>query len=304
MQMQIGSAAVLQHLGKDYHRIPRDYDFICTEEEALQCISRWNLCIKSASENKIVAFRSVERLHYEFNLMPEGSPYKLAYEIALPTTKNVYGNLVPSLEFLLALKMTHRFKDGVHFEKTRNDILYLLERGIKPMEDSRFAILEKQFTKNHPKLNVSAKDFFVDAYHVLSHDDLHQSIMSNGVSPSYKKIINGEVWCDMAKFDSLTFEEQIDLAVEESYVLAIERWILPKYGFESIPVLDSVTEEEIREAYKVAVRKVCTRITSGKFRLFCWENYDTIVSRFSYGLYWNFIRTLKAGEIRKFGEDF
>jgi hypothetical protein len=36
-----------------------------------------------------------------------------------------------------------------------------------------------------------------------------------------------------------------------------------------------------REAFDMALSKVCSSITSGWFREFCWENYDAIADLYS-----------------------
>lgn len=218
----------------------------------------------------------------------------------------------PSLEFLLSLKMTHRFKDSVHFDKTRIDILELMRRGISPMRDNMFDEIEAAFLSKPVKLSESAENFFrkSDKFYQANHDDIHQSILgldwlgNNTKIPAYKSILgdDAEVYCDPKKWLELDFEVQCRCAVEEACTLAIERILIPKNGFDAC-LSGTCDAGNPTEMFETSLRKLCTRITSGRFRTFAWRNYDTIKSvyRMHYKNYVsNFIAACIQGKVRRF----
>ena len=83
--------------------------------------------------------------------------------------------------------------------------------------------------------------------------------------PAYTRyMIDGaQVLTSREKFDKLPRIQRLNGVLEESYVLALERSIIP-HG------------NEPKAAFDMALSKVCTSITSGWFRDFAWENYDDV----------------------------
>lgn len=92
---------------------------------------------------------------------------------------------------------------------------------------------------------------------------------------------------DKAKFFSLPREIQLLGVLEESYVLALERSIIPH-------------NSDRRRAFAMAISKVCTSITSGWFREFAWENYDDVVALYDDNFVDKFRAALAAGHIKSF----
>jgi len=310
----IGSTVLKYHAVSNC--VPSDTDFVCTQEEALVYAEVNNIAFSKFTDTKAVG-KNIAGI-FEFNFINDSctNPYKLMYDIAMPcsfciTTQPEYEIYVPSVEFILAVKYSHRFADlsANNFYKTRQDILYLESIGYSPMKHPDFDRIEKLFCNKHPKLNVKAADFFkeTDGFYVYQHDDIHSSIVSpdftaaNAKQPAYKLIIDGEVQCSKEKWDKLTFEQKVDCAIEECFVLALERSIIP---FRS-DTLDTVTRTRcLYTAFDTAIRKVSTRITSGYFREFCWKHLDEITDEAENRIqeyYSNFLTNLKAGRIRKFG---
>jgi len=119
------------------------------------------------------------------------------------------------------------------------------------------------------KIEQKKDDFFktdgVD--YVYDHDSIHRSVAVEAV-PAYTKYMKdgAEVNCDKQKFLSLPEHIKIYGVYEEACVLAIERSLAP------IPL--AMTPEQ---AFKYALMKVCTSITSGWFREYAWENHDKVL---------------------------
>lgn len=79
-----------------------------------------------------------------------------------------------------------------------------------------------------------------------------------------------------------------DLAVlEESYVLALERSLVPFPGGKTP-----------KEAFDMALMKVCTSITSGWFREYAWEHYDAVQAMYNDNYVEKFQRGVINGTVK------
>lgn len=184
------------------------------------------------------------------------------------------GMVVPSLDVLYMLKMSHRFrKNSPHFLKTLRDIQLMKSMGakIRPEYEEWLTWREEITYKNQlPKLNVSKKEFFSgdNVPYIYEHDSLHEAIKFKDV-PAYTLFSGGEVWSDMKKFETLAEEDKLLAVLEEACVLAAER---SQTAFNPPP--------DKRWSFEFALSKVCTSITSGKFRSYSYENYDKVVAMY------------------------
>lgn len=201
------------------------------------------------------------------------------HKLILDDPKSIFeGDMVyASLDICYLLKMSHRYlKNSSHFLKTMRDIHILRKLGatIREEHESFYKVREKAtYWYKHPKLNVN-KDAFFDrektgVIQTFDHDSIHVSI-ARGEKPAYEyfKGDTEEVFCDMDKFFTLPTEIQLNAVYEESCVLALERSIVP-FG------------TDYEKAFVMALEKVCTSITSGRFRSFAWENYAKVRRMFS-----------------------
>lgn len=186
----------------------------------------------------------------------------------------VHGWFVPSINFLYMLKMSHRYlKNSPHFLKTMADIRMLRGHGcaIPPrLKDFYEERMRDTYTYSLPKLNVS-KDAFFDSTDTgvpqkYDHDSIHEAVKLQK-QPAYTYFQDAIVMCSKVKFQESSWEIQRNAVIEESCVLALERSLIPFPG--------GMTPEQ---AWKFALMKVCTSITSGWFREFAWEHYDEVVA--------------------------
>jgi len=190
---------------------------------------------------------------------------------------------VPPLNFLYMLKMSHRYKkNSPHFLKTMRDIQFMRSKGAKigidtyllrPLYKQR---MKETYNYAHPNLKQTKKDFFTDDVpYKYDHDSIHRAIAApNDPAYTYVKDCQDEVFMKKENFYASSLVTQLMCVLEESMVLALERSIIPFDSFEN--------PERIDWAFKMALFKVCTSITSGWFREFAWENYDTVLEM--YGL--------------------
>jgi hypothetical protein len=139
------------------------------------------------------------------------------------------------------------------------------------------------YTYSRPNLNQGKSTFFnsEEINYLYDHDSLHLTV-AQGLSPAYKffMVDNHEVLSSKAKFEQCSATVKLNAVLEEAYVLALERSQIPHPG-----VLTP------RESFLMALEKVCTSITSGWFREFAWENYDTVLSLYSE----NYVDKFRAG---------
>lgn len=257
--LHIGSSA-LRDYGFDVGREPRDTDLLCTYDytEHLKKSINWDSYIPISS-NKWV-FRKGQEIT-EVEIAWPGSSGEMILEYA--------GDICAATpEICLMLKMSHRYlRNSPHFLKTMRDIQMLRGKGVV-LNDTLQAILrvreDETYWYEHPNLNRKKEDFFVDSY-LFDHDSLHEAV-ALGERPAYLSFQKPgrEVMCDMKLFFNQPFFVQLSAVYEETCVLALERAVIP-HG------------KDEQWAFEKALMKVCTSITSGKFREFAWENYDRIL---------------------------
>jgi len=185
----------------------------------------------------------------------------------------------PPLEFLYMLKMSHRYKkNSPHFLKTMRDIQFMRQQGAELVDRQLEKLYKKRmketYNYKHPNLKQTKKDFFTDDVpYKYDHDSIHRAI-SYLDAPAYTKVkdCQDEVYMKKANFFDSPEMIRILCVVEESMVLSLERAIIPFDLFND--------PEKINQAFKMALFKVCTSITSGWFREYAWENYDRITYLF------------------------
>lgn len=198
-------------------------------------------------------------------------------------------------DFLYMLKMSHRYKkDSPHFLKTMEDILFLRRQGctIQPEWMEFFKQREADtYTNALPKLNQSKADFFdnTTSIYTLDHDSIHEAVKHLD-KPAYEyfKPDQNEVMCSKDLFFSQPEEVRLLAGLEESYVLSIERSIHPYPNVKR------------KWAFDTALMKLCTSISSGWFREFCWENYWKIQNMYNAEYVDRFYAALEAGQIKPF----
>lgn len=196
-------------------------------------------------------------------------------------------------EVVLMMKLSHRYKkDSVHFHKTRQDILMLRQQGVELDDYLKEILVEREKLTNPSgyKLNVNKKEFFTDNVpYVVDHDnDLHIPL-AHLDQPAYRYYMKdgAEVFCDKEKFFALPEEYRLYGVLEETYVLACERALIPHCT-------------DPKKAFDIALEKVATSVTSGWFREYAWENYDKIQSMYNP----KYFKPVVEHITKKYGEDF
>ena len=292
--LMVGSEA-LRSSGIKVDRPTLDWDFIATPEAAaayIQSLSAASVFaeVKASPDGKYLYVRRHGGLPViEFELAWPGSTAESLINLVLAEenghlrelrSQMASGVIVPvSPKVVYTLKMSHRFKkNSVHFEKTRQDILMLrklgfgkIPRGLGEWFKDR---VKETYSYKHPKLQGVKKDaFFSDdgIRYVYDHDAIHQAVKHlEKPAYSYFQPEGEEVGTDKAEFFKLPKVNQLLAVLEECYVLSLERAIVPYDLFGD--------EQACRKAFRTALEKVCTSITSGWFRKFAWENFDAVLA--------------------------
>lgn len=122
-----------------------------------------------------------------------------------------------------------------------------------------------------PKLNKTKDQFFNDnVTYYVDHDLIHEKVAIED-KPAYTHCLTGEVMFSNKLFKELAFDKKVNMVLEESFVLALERCLIPMFKGETY--LPAVTPQE---SFQYALVRVATNITSGDFRAFAADNFKHI----------------------------
>lgn len=306
----IGSIGMHRH---KVNRRPNDIDVICSYDDFVSYTTPSD-CVAfypSSGGKKLIAKPKKGTNEYivEGEITWDGSNAKTLFDLILSDPKTIKGTkphgsnfntYYPSIDVLYMLKMSHRYlRNSPSFLKTMKDIQILRELGAK--FDDRYMDWYKEreqetYYYDHPSLNKSKKEFFTDnVNYVYDHDSIHEAVKLND-KPAYTYFMKdgAEVASDSNKFRTQPRHIQLAAVLEESCVLAIERHQVPN-NFKPMA----------RDSFLIALEKVCTSITSGWFRSFAWENYDSVIwqydSMFEHENYVDkFKQALYTGHIKPF----
>lgn len=288
MKALIGSKALTLHsadwmFGEGIGRDPRDTDILATFDDIQEYHKSLQLkaCYPFNGGKKYFAQDTKGNI-YESEIAWEGSNSEKLLELIRNDPKTITSPfapnfLIPSLNVLYMLKMSHRYlKNSPHFLKTMEDIHWMREKGafIEPAHEEfykeRMAVT---YDYGHPKLNQDKKNFFTDDVpYQYDHDSIHEAVKVMH-QPAYMffKPADSEVMVSKAMWDNLDYDIKLLATYEESCVLALERSLIP-FPNGKTP----------KEAFDMALMKVCTSITSGWFREFSWEAYRDVQSLYNY----------------------
>lgn len=304
----IGSRALILRAPNLLPRKPEDFDFVCTLDEYAKWLDEnWNNIGEPKKayslDNHYLLKEIIEGVpNCEFEIIQEGKSSALFDEIVRnsPDTIETSFGLVPNLDILFTLKASHKYlKNSPHFWKTLTDYHILKRAGakIRPEYQAFFKMREKEtYHYRHPKLNQGKDTFFADdgIVYKYDHDTIHQSVALYDGIPAYTRYMKdgAEIDCDKEKFFACPRTIQLAGVVEEAAVLAIERSLVPHPGVWTP-----------KFAWRFALSKVCSSITSGWFREFAYENVFAVLSMFDKMIpnYWEkFQRDVESGLVKRF----
>lgn len=169
--------------------------------------------------------------------------------------------------FLYTLKVSHAAWP-VFWEKTMSDIMFMKEKGCK-LDKTLYNKLYKEWEVLHRdkriNLNVKNEQFFnKNITREYDHDWLH-GFLAFGKEPMHNKIRKdpNSPLCSKKLWNKLSYEDQLKCAMEETYVVATERYVV-----QGIP----------RKLAKIkSLKNLITSMTKGWFNLFLIENYRDLL---------------------------
>lgn len=251
-----------------------DYDYMCTADEFEYFISTNDVSIKKRTSDYAHVVRDKDSSNIEFYFGHDNN----STEQLLQYCNSVPNEIKPAdLNVLYAIKMSHRFlRNSPHFLKTMNDINNMKSFGANmddPVLHSIFKLREKEtYNYSHPVLNQSKKDFFSDdgIDYIFDHDSIHVAVAIKD-KPAYTNYIlaDADVMTSKDKFFACSEDIRLLGVYEETCVLALERSQIP-FNFNPTP----------KHSFITALIKVCTSITSGWFREYAYENFNTIITMY------------------------
>ena len=224
---------------------------------------------------------------------------------ALTLLYNIYDNhfcktVIGSKEILYSLKKAHIYYP-IKFNKHIEDYCFLHKElnGIDKLK--KITKINKEETKDRlgklktPSLNKSKEEFFGQSegfvkYYFI-HDDIHRMV-AHYDNPLYEKMQpdTDSVWCSKDLWNKFTFEEKAKCILEESYVIALERLVLPS-------IFDGKKYYSPKDAVRWSMMRICTTLCSGYFREFAVDNYVDIWDYFNNNFVSDFLKKVDNGEI-------
>lgn len=273
-------------------------------------------------ENEVIEWRTVsdEALHMadsiKLKFESQSLPTEILFSDGVSSLELILeqickDQLYAPIEVLYSLKKAH-INFPVKFKKHIQDLMYMRYKlreklGITmdqdlnaesdlldyypALTDMHFRETEKRRGKlKTPKMAESKAQFFgkskkyVKSYYI--HDNMHLA-MAHDQDPIYLRILKegAEVETDHELWKKLTIQQKIWCVLEEVYVIALERKILPQM-FEVNPSKTSAFGIEFREwtpeeAFDWALMRVCTTLCDGFFREFAVRAYDEICKQYN-----------------------
>jgi hypothetical protein len=272
----IGSSSGVNFMRKNNIR---DFDAMMTHAE----YEKWSARLQDTVE--IERTEDYAHLLYTDSEMPE---FQKNIEIYFGHSNNSTEQLInycnadnrnvrAGLNVMYAIKMSHRFlRNSPHFIKTHRDIMLMRKLGANmddPVLHEIFKLREKEtYNYKHPVLDQNKASFFSGdgVNYIYDHDTIHEAIMIDNKPAYMNYIVEGaDVMTSKDKFFAQPERIRLLGVYEETCVLALERSQIPN-NFELDP----------RSSFVTALIKVCTSITSGWFRHYAWENFDTIITMY------------------------
>jgi hypothetical protein len=207
-----------------------------------------------------------------------------------------------SLEVIFSLKKSH-IHFPIKFDKHIKDycLLYDYLNGKDKLSDItklNFKETESRVGKlRTPSLNKSTKEFFgqsngyVETFFI--HDDIHR-VMAHYDKPLYERMQKdlSLAKCEKDMWETFTFEEKCKCVLEEAYVIALERKILPS-------IFGGKAWVNSEESLNWSLMRVCTTLCSGWFRDFATNNYLKIKEYINQNYVDKFLEAYQNGQINK-----
>lgn len=276
----IGSKALKYHF-PNLNREPKDIDLIGYASD-VEYLTNLLKPLRIKEGKGIVTLFNIQQKNIFFNtnnieiLLADESNSLQKY---IEYEKAERGLNYASLEVLFSLKKSH-IHFPLHFNKHIIDYSFLnkMLNGhdiLQEITKLNYKEVESRLGKlKTPSLNKPIKEFFgqsegfVKSYFI--HDDIHKAVAHKD-KPLYlymqKDVSLAK--CERDMWENFTFDDKCKCVLEEAYVIALERKILPSIfgGYKWI---------SSKEALDWSLMRICTNLCSGWFRKFATDNFFEI----------------------------
>ena len=271
MYVLIGGSVALKHWLKDESISPKDTDYFCYRVDCPFDLTKF--------EESICNFLYTDKTNKREVFIVDNCP-PLQWVL-----KNNVDSTYMDLSNLLVLKNAHKhfylgkykksFKHLIDYSRLLKCIFLSSKQKSISEEYSQWLIEWAYFNDSRllhfPKLDKSKTEFFNDnVMYYVDHDYLHELVAIED-KPAYTKCLTGEVMFSNKLFNQLDYQSKVDMVLEESFVLALERCLIPIFHGETY--LPAITPEE---AFKYSLTRVATNLSSGPFREFASDNFYEI----------------------------
>lgn len=281
---EIGSTLLTNVLKENPYRQIKDKDFLCISSELSE-----TLYLQWEEKKKPLFFKPNIYSSEDYIIIDE----TIKNHPLLYIYNNLNDDIVNNLFQLYLIKSSHKH---FYLGKYKKSFKHLLDYSFlkKYFENKELTDLDKNFISNFnkfliehvynnderliyfPNLNKNKSEFFNDkvVYH-YDHDYIHQ-LVAIEEKPAYIKCLEGEVKFSNHKFNLLNYNEKMNMVLEESFVIALERCLI-RISKENNPSVPAYFPDE---AFKYGLVRVATNLTSGPFRDFAANNFFDIYSNF------------------------
>ena len=299
----IGSHALKIHFS-DYFSTPKDVDIIGTEKEFFEWIDDLDLeekPVKKEYDGLTVYNFHINNTFYEYEIAePNSSGEDYLNYCKTLNQDDVFDTAPP--EVLFSIKKSH-INQNIKFKKHIIDYHFLINKNITDDKISDITTKRKKETdirlkSKTPVLKQSLDAFITESQKVLNrlydHDDIH-TIVSHYNEPLYLKLqkIGSDVFCSKDLWNLFSTEDKILCVLEEAYVLAIERRIVPM-------LFQAGTPTTSYKAIEFAIIKIATTLSSGWFRDFTILNFFKILDKIDTNKIDIFIDELEKGNVKDY----
>lgn len=303
----VGSTALKYHF-PNLDRDVKDIDIIGNENEIKYLIDTLkpkkvnageNLTTLIGIQNRIGVFttNNVEILNSDAS-----QSLKMYVDHSIRYGDSVDGLIYAPIEVIFSLKKSH-IHFPIKFHKHIRDYCFLYDKlngvdNLSPITKINFKETELRVGKlKTPSLNKSSKEFFrqsdgfVKSYFI--HDHIHK-VMSHYDTPLYEKMQRDSVSakCERDMWEAFTFEEKSKCVLEEAYVIALERKIIPM-------LFGGASYYSSKEALDWSLMRISTTLCSGWFRQFATDNFLRIREYINENYVEKFLESYQNGKINR-----
>jgi hypothetical protein len=297
----VGSKAFAFHFPNS-NRVNKDVDIIDYQSNisALQALLQPKKIIQ---KEEIVSFIDIENKTDIFNtknvevLLADNSVAFQSY-LRLAKEKNM---TFASPEILLSMKRSH-IHFPIYFKKHIEDYTFLKSTIKEDTLDAITKIARKEIEERigklkTPSLNKKVTEFFNQSegyvQYFFVHDDIHQAVAHYN-RPLFLEMQKDITMakCEKSLWDKFTFENKCKCVLEEAYVIALERRILPS-------IFGKSKWFSSEESLEWSLMRICTTLCSGWFREFATDNYFEIKKFINKNYVEDFLEKYHKNEIER-----